>query len=179
MRHQRILWIAAAAGTLLVLLPSARINGQVAVGPGRVDAPFVHVDWSRGWIHVCAPFVNLDVPAPRCWQANLAPQPTFGDTSIGQSLTPPPMPSPPITSMQRHRALQAQTPIQVSSRDIARADISRTQTARLQAEELPEPPRVPYPIAAGASHKAGTASASSPSVTDDRPLPQDSSDSPK
>jgi hypothetical protein len=179
MRRQRIQWIAAAVGTLLVLLPATRIKGQVAVGPGRVDAPFVHVDWSGGWIHVCAPFVNLDVPTPRCWQASVAPQPTCGDASTGQSLTPPPMPSPPITSMQRHRALQAQTPIQITSRDIARSDISRTQTARLQVEELPEPPRVPYPIAAGTSHKAGAASTSSPSVIDDRPRPQDSSASPK
>jgi hypothetical protein len=178
MRHQRTLWIAAAVGTLAVLLPAARINGQVAVGPGRVDAPFVHVDWSGGWIHVCAPFVNLDVPAPRCWQANVAPQPTCGDASTGQSLTPPPMPSSPITSMQRHRALQAQTPIQVTSRDIARSDISRTQTARLAAEELPEPPQVPYPIAAGTTTGAISPAGTS-SVIDDRPRPQDPSASPK
>jgi hypothetical protein len=33
---------------------------------GSVDAPYVHVDWWGGRVHVCAPFVDLYVDAPRC-----------------------------------------------------------------------------------------------------------------
>lgn len=39
---------------------------QVAVAPGSVDAPFVHVDWWGGRVHVCAPFVDLYVDRPCC-----------------------------------------------------------------------------------------------------------------
>ena len=33
---------------------------------GSVDAPFVHVDWWGGRVHVCAPFVDLYVDRPCC-----------------------------------------------------------------------------------------------------------------
>ncbi len=59
--------IAFAAATILALLLIAvPARGQVAVGPGSVTAPFVHVEWGNGHVHVCAPFVNLDVAVPTC-----------------------------------------------------------------------------------------------------------------
>ena len=60
--------IAFAAATILaLLLIAAPARGQVAIGPGSVTAPFVHVEWGNGQVHVCAPFVNLDVAVPTCY----------------------------------------------------------------------------------------------------------------
>ncbi len=39
---------------------------QVAVGPGYAVAPCVSVEWDCRHVHVCAPFVNLDVNLPGC-----------------------------------------------------------------------------------------------------------------
>ncbi len=46
--------IAFAAATILaLLLIAAPARGQVAIGPGSVTAPFVHVEWGNGQVHVC------------------------------------------------------------------------------------------------------------------------------
>jgi hypothetical protein len=56
--------VAFAASVVVMSPVSAR--GQVAVWPGSVVAPFVHVQWNNRQVHVCAPFVNLVVDLPRC-----------------------------------------------------------------------------------------------------------------
>jgi hypothetical protein len=164
-------WIQLALALGSVLFAPASLPAQVAVGPGRVDAPFVHVDWSGGWIHVCAPFVNLDVPAPRCWQANCAPQPYCDAAAIGQ-VPIQPMPSPPIAPIQQHRMLRSRSLSQITSHDIA-----RSETTRAHPEELPAPSRTPYPPVAGASTVA--TSKNLPPTLDDRPRPQDPTTSAK
>ncbi len=40
-------------------------TAQLAMA-GSVDAPYVHVDWGNGRVHVCAPFVDLYVDRPFC-----------------------------------------------------------------------------------------------------------------
>jgi hypothetical protein len=55
-----MLMTAAACCTCVLLVCVPR-----AVG-GSVDAPYVHVDWWGGRVHVCAPFVDLYVDAPYC-----------------------------------------------------------------------------------------------------------------
>ena len=57
------------AGAVACFLVSGTAHAQVAVGPNSVDAPYVHVDWGYGRVHVVAPFVNLCLRAPTGCQA--------------------------------------------------------------------------------------------------------------
>jgi hypothetical protein len=57
---------AVTFAVLLVVMPSVSASAQVAIWPGSVVAPFVHVQWNARQVHVCAPFVNIVVDLPRC-----------------------------------------------------------------------------------------------------------------
>src|SRR5262249_44721533 len=57
------------AGAVAGFLASGSAHAEVAVGPNSVDAPYVHVDWGPGRLHVVAPFVNLCMRAPTGCQA--------------------------------------------------------------------------------------------------------------
>jgi len=61
--------ILSSVFVVLVYAAATSAIAQVAVGPGFVDAPCVHVDWSHGHVHIVAPFVNLCIQAPACCQA--------------------------------------------------------------------------------------------------------------
>ncbi|HEY2760700.1 MAG TPA: hypothetical protein VGI75_08150, partial [Pirellulales bacterium] len=64
--HWRLFFLAViVSGASGVTFPGSA-DAQVAVWPGSVVAPFVHVEWNGRWVHVCAPFVNLTVDVPRC-----------------------------------------------------------------------------------------------------------------
>jgi hypothetical protein len=77
--------IIAAA---FVLFAMSVAQAQVAVGPNSVDAPYVHVDWNQGRVHVVAPFVNLCIRAPAVCQAT------------GDQAEPIPLPPPVQTSLR-------------------------------------------------------------------------------
>jgi hypothetical protein len=62
--------LTGMAIALLGAVVASPANSQVAVGPGFVDAPFVHVDWFHGHVHVQAACVDVCVNLPhRCWVA--------------------------------------------------------------------------------------------------------------
>jgi hypothetical protein len=64
---RRLLYSAIAMmGALFAMALPNSVQAQVAIWPGSVVAPFVHVEWNGRWVHVCAPFVNLTVDVPRC-----------------------------------------------------------------------------------------------------------------
>jgi hypothetical protein len=65
---KRGLFVAAvvAFAVVLVVMSPFSARGQVAIWPGSVVAPFVHVQWNDRQVHVCAPFVNLVVDLPWC-----------------------------------------------------------------------------------------------------------------
>jgi len=60
---------AVTFAVLLVVMSPVSASAQVAIWPGSVVAPFVHVQWNGRQVHVCAPFVNLVVDLPRCCAA--------------------------------------------------------------------------------------------------------------
>jgi hypothetical protein len=64
---KRLLYSAIVflSGVVVLAGPNSA-HAQVAIWPGSVVAPFVHVEWNGRWVHVCAPFVNLTVDVPRC-----------------------------------------------------------------------------------------------------------------
>jgi hypothetical protein len=118
---------------------AASTIAQVAVGPGFVDAPFVHVDWNHGRVHVVAPFVNVCVQAPPGCQAEPIPPPAqsnFRPSAAKQVV------AAGYTPLQRNGALPTwsatraeslNSPPRTSEKAIAR-DI-----ARPSVEELPSP----------------------------------------
>jgi hypothetical protein len=58
----RVCWTAIFLGAMLLSSRfSAPAQAQVAIGPGFVVAPCVRVEWDCRHVHVCAPFVNLNV----------------------------------------------------------------------------------------------------------------------
>jgi len=77
--------IILAALVLAVSSASTTVMAQVAVGPGFVDAPYVHVDWNHGRVRVLAPFVNLCIRAQAGCQAEAIPLPPPVQTSTRPS----------------------------------------------------------------------------------------------
>jgi hypothetical protein len=65
MKTNRILLSIAAVALSAAISPNTS-QAEIAVWPGNVIAPFVHVQWNGRYVHVCAPFVNLTVDMPRC-----------------------------------------------------------------------------------------------------------------
>jgi hypothetical protein len=76
-----------AACVLAVSCVNMSAIAQVALGPGSVDAPYVHVDWNHGRVHVVAPFVNLCIRAPAGCQPETIPLPPPVQTSLRPSAT--------------------------------------------------------------------------------------------
>jgi hypothetical protein len=76
---------------------SGAAQAQVAAGPNSVDAPYVHVDWGHGRVHVVAPFVNLCIRAPAVCQAT------------GYQAEPIPAPPPVQTSLRPSASKQIVT----------------------------------------------------------------------
>jgi len=74
--------IAGAFGCFAV---SGAAQAQVAIGPNSVDAPYVHVDWNHGRVHVVAPFVNLCIQAPAGCRAEAIPTPPPAQSSLRPS----------------------------------------------------------------------------------------------
>src|SRR5215470_17275140 len=66
MKTKWILTSAVAAATFFAVTFPKASQAEIAVWPGNVVAPFVHVQWNGRYVHVCAPFVNLTVDMPRC-----------------------------------------------------------------------------------------------------------------
>jgi hypothetical protein len=93
----RCIYLAVATACLVCVAPA---SAQVAVRPGSVDAPYVHVDWNAGHVHVCAPFVNLDTYFPCC----CAPRPACQDGHANNENRPLPQPA---TDEQARRQLAA------------------------------------------------------------------------
>ena len=73
------------AGAFACFAVNGAAQAQVAIGPNSVDAPYVHVDWSHGRVHVVAPFVNLCIRAPAGCQAEAIPLPPPVQTSLRPS----------------------------------------------------------------------------------------------